>query len=603
MKASLFDVTLQKSQMKLTTLFIACFFCCTICAQVTVGSGIEPMKGALLDMKENQAKADNTTATKGLELPRVALQKRNELYPMFEADGSEYKIGGVQYPKADEDNRHIGLVVYNLTPGVCNTPTEGLCPGVYVWDGALWVRIPRPCEPCTPPALPLEWSPNSYIVSNGSVQDIPLGKPYLVSNGYSSTDAGINQPARSDVPAVQLTDKAFVELLWQDTPGLISSVALDGANNGPASVMKVTAAPGKTGNAVVAVRMGPAGAATDPVVWSWHIWVTDYNPDISGSITYNNGGPGNSSTDFREYTIMDRNLGATKNTASSASDIGARGLQYQWGRKDPFPGTQTISGTGHRTAIDLYRQDGTVLVEGTNGIMPVPVPADPSNLKNSIENPMNFYYLNEVNPPAGADWYTAVSGGGDDELWAASGRKSAFDPCPKGWRVPAYSKYDNTNYANCYGPWYTYEVFDGFMGPETDCIGFSQYGLNLPEGNDCPGKPAQGFIPFGISRGPSHVSGTCVDCNQNVGSGGGVFDLPGGNQGLGGTVGSLWTANANTLNGAGTRKAEYTGFQSPYGFYSSTMDPDYIQSPASKASDVAVRCVKVDNTGVTQPKD
>ena len=80
--------------------------------------------------------------------------------------------------------------------------------------------------------------------------------------------------------------------------------------------------------------MGPNGDASDPIYWTWHVWVTD---DPTNGIEYSKG----FETDLDEIRFdplhMDRNLGAV-----SAEFLGndwnkSSGLFYQWGRKDPFP--------------------------------------------------------------------------------------------------------------------------------------------------------------------------------------------------------------------------------------------------------------------------
>ena len=58
-------------------------------------------------------------------------------------------------------------------------------------------------------------------------------------------------------------------LVWQDAIGLVSSVS----GNGNEGVVVVKLADGKEGNAVVAARDG------DRIVWSWHVWVTGYDPE------------------------------------------------------------------------------------------------------------------------------------------------------------------------------------------------------------------------------------------------------------------------------------------------------------------------------------
>ncbi|MDR1203579.1 MAG: hypothetical protein LBL58_18380 [Tannerellaceae bacterium] len=95
-------------------------------AQVTIGSGNPPAKGALLDLKENDAPNGNTTTTKGVVLPRVNLTGLNSLEPLLSAaDAAD----------PTEKTTHRGLIVYNLTT------TANLQEGLYCWDGAKWVNI------------------------------------------------------------------------------------------------------------------------------------------------------------------------------------------------------------------------------------------------------------------------------------------------------------------------------------------------------------------------------------------------------------------------------------------------------------------------------
>ena len=77
----------------------------------------------------------------------------------------------------------------------------------------------------------------------------------------------------------------------------------------------------KEGNAVIAAKV-----VSGKILWSWHIWLTD---QPQGQVYYNNAG-----------TMMDRNIGAT---SATPGDVGALGLLYQWGRKDPFLGSSSIS--------------------------------------------------------------------------------------------------------------------------------------------------------------------------------------------------------------------------------------------------------------------
>ena len=518
----------------------------TIQAQVTIGSSDVPIAGALLQLKDGNY-GNGVSAKKGLMLPRVSLSKIANLFPMFGKEGSV--TNGYDSDKSDMDLNHVGLVVYN----VATVPEEGICPGVYTWTGDTWIRIP---EPCASSEEPLN-SPNSYIVPTGGSIEIPCGKPYLVAQ------------TRADVRNVNLTDKVYVELLWQDTQGLISKVEIDGENKGPYSTIKVTANPSVTGNAVVAIRMGATGVVTDPIVWSWHIWVTDFNPDAT-AFTYSNG--------EKNYTIMDRNLGAIQSSASSATDIGVLGLVYQWGRKDPFTAVNSFTGRGVR---DVYNINDQTLTEGTNGIMPIEVSGTiTSNLQPAIENPMNYYFgaYDATYPTPPFDWYTTTANG-DDELWGNSGAKSAFDPCPEGWRVPAYS-------SDAKGPWYIYEYpYDAFSSlPPYYSV--STYGVTLnvhlgtrstrawgePDPDpEYPAVSAAGFYPFGKTRAARHMSGTCVGCDQSTGSGGGTFGEGVANESLKAAL--FWTAKAGSSTG----------------YYQSQMTS---YTSVSRAQGNAVRCVK-----------
>ncbi|NDV95415.1 hypothetical protein D0T84_10880 [Dysgonomonas sp. 521] len=94
-------------------------------AQVTIGSAIEPNKGALLDLKEKNPvdpDADNSTASKGLGLPRVNLTTLTAISDISEAVGEEIE--------------HTGLMVYNVN----DATLSNILPGIYIWDGTRWIK-------------------------------------------------------------------------------------------------------------------------------------------------------------------------------------------------------------------------------------------------------------------------------------------------------------------------------------------------------------------------------------------------------------------------------------------------------------------------------
>ncbi|WP_413513122.1 hypothetical protein [Myroides odoratus] len=97
-------------------------------AQVTIGGPIPPNAGALLDLKENNNPGINST--KGLLMPRVALEDERQLAPV----ATNNVTAGV---KAE----HKGLMLYNTYLDT----SKNLCPGIYIWEGDLWRRLYGNC--------------------------------------------------------------------------------------------------------------------------------------------------------------------------------------------------------------------------------------------------------------------------------------------------------------------------------------------------------------------------------------------------------------------------------------------------------------------------
>lgn len=230
------------------------------------------------------------------------------------------------------------------------------------------------------------------------------------------------------------------KLLWQDTPATITKVEYI-----PSSKNVVVTTGETPGNGVVAVL-----DIADNVLWSWHLWVTDYDPDATAYTTQ----PNASGT---TWTFMDRNLGAT---TADHEGFGSHGLIYQWGRKDPF-----AAPAGYTEIDESYQyvdgKDGEATLYDIDG---KEIPSFGSRAafhgtkELSFNNPMVFYamtywhtgeydeYGDEIveNDPRTGDW-TAFS---DDDFWGGeSMKKTIYDPCPPGWKVPVSDEDGNTPYA------------------------------------------------------------------------------------------------------------------------------------------------------------
>ena len=181
-----------------------------------------------------------------------------------------------------------------------------------------------------------------------------------------------------------------VEVLWETfgtdvMPNVGDLIASVGYQNG--YVYFSTPAEFKNGNASIAVRN-----SKDVILWSWHIWCAEEG--WTDQVYPNNAG-----------TMMDRNLGAT---SATPGDVGAFGLMYQWGRKDPFLGSCSLS--------------SNILAASTGTWNTV---SSPSSMDYAEENPMTFIKSNWYGGSVpGYAWHTSKSA------------KGLYDPCPVGYRVP-----------------------------------------------------------------------------------------------------------------------------------------------------------------------
>jgi hypothetical protein len=117
------------------------------------------------------------------------------------------------------------------------------------------------------------------------------------------------------------TGKLKATVLWETKDVIKGDPQVNGEGNTAMVWLKTNK---NKGNAVIALRKADTETDTT-IVWSYHIWVTDYVPTKSNLFSVAN----NTCT----YNIFDVDLGDESNTA--LTDGGA-GLVYQWGRKDPF---------------------------------------------------------------------------------------------------------------------------------------------------------------------------------------------------------------------------------------------------------------------------
>ena len=255
---------------------------------------------------------------------------------------------------------------------------------------------------------------------------------------------------------------ASADVVWQSTSGVITNAAVTTGSDG---MSYVTFTVDKTnlqqGNAVIAAR--DASRTSGTVMWSWHLWITDATlTDANNDFLTQNLGWVSSSDSYNHYPARSVLLRITQtNELSDAepvyitvkqtegnvdSDPSAGScLYYQWGRKDPFRGSDITSNSKLIT---------------TNGGAPLYL---------SIQNPSTpILYYNYY----GSDTYDWTSDH-YNVLWNARYstqqvntpvEKSVYDPSPYGFRAPRgqktfeiFSKLPNMGYYSL-DSWYGYYV-------------------------------------------------------------------------------------------------------------------------------------------------
>ena len=238
-------------------------------------------------------------------------------------------------------------------------------------------------------------------ISNSESEPVNLSAEGY-ANCYVASDSGsyIFVPTKGN-SSEAVGEIGSVAVLWESyetdaTPVAGTLIRNLKYNDGNISFM--IPEPFKEGNAVIAAK-----TKNGRILWSWHIWITDK----PRKVVYNNNAG----------AMMERNLGAT---GWQAGQPGSLGLMYQWGRKDPFPGSASIS--SNTLAMSSATWPEKVSSNSMTG-----------TINYVIENPMTFVTSNSNNN----DWYYTGTRETDNTRWTdSSNEKSVYDPCPQGWRVP-----------------------------------------------------------------------------------------------------------------------------------------------------------------------
>jgi len=326
-------------------------------------------------------------------------------------------------------------------------------------------------------------APNSYVypiisLQNGGYESfgkeglyIPVKKAYAM---WQDASGYLNSP----IPQGTLSASVY----WEDVSGLIKSVSMENGTTVDLSKIKVLIDHNKgKGNALIAFHVGPNGNNSDPIYWTWHIWVTD-NPSIEGQYGHTISS-GYLEKDKLGNTFqpqyMDRNLGATNNSFLGNDWNKSGGLMYQWGRKDPFPPLVYKDGTFYEiynytngVTKNIRHADSRVKSGYEITMQKRPYDLIYDNIKYSVMNPLTFIYNTISLNNSDGTWFSKKRKyddtnsinydlWGDNNLGKLGGdwslemstyeRKSPFDPCPNEWRVPSFMAQQSTG--NAFSPW------------------------------------------------------------------------------------------------------------------------------------------------------
>lgn len=248
---------------------------------------------------------------------------------------------------------------------------------------------------------------NCYMVVPGNTLTF---NPYAAP-GVDVSQTGISYNGRlgSDKDNSKIH---HIGIVWQTEIGLIKELYYL-VNSG--EIRLVT--DNKIGNALIA-----AYDADNRILWSWHIWVTEY---ILGNVNDNMSDNSAAATPegnvykWEGYIWMDRSIGAL----SAKLGVKSYGMIFQWGRKDPFTPASAVG--SNVEGIPIYDVNGNKVYPSgksyntfTNYLF-----------NEAMNNPTMFYSFTSEGI---SDWYGTP---GHLQLWDYP-NKTCFDPCPAGWCMP-----------------------------------------------------------------------------------------------------------------------------------------------------------------------
>jgi len=293
---------------------------------------------------------------------------------------------------------------------------------------------------------------NCYVVSAAGTYQLPLVYGNAIKNGSENSAAyqggNFKDYLNHTISSPYITGANNAVLVWSDGFFMFKDIHLDAGKQN--LVFTIDSNYMQQANAVLAVR-----DASNQIMWSWHIWVTerpvyterhilqDYFDDsntyqlmqcnlgwVDGKMVYYNQ---------RDLTFSFTQPGSGKTAELKVrqegetfdyKDVGS--TYYQWGRKDPLVALKNWDSHGYKD----YR-----LHETGDPDYVYRVETGSTTIGNAIQHP-NVFYTRTPGVTDGADWngdhtttlWNAYENGGT--LASTTSVKTIYDPSPRGFKVP-----------------------------------------------------------------------------------------------------------------------------------------------------------------------
>lgn len=379
---------------------------------------------------------------------------------------------------------------------------------------------------------------NSYLISAPGYYRIPLVYGNAVKGGATNESSYKTAHTGADVLSnfkdhlgndittpyinVQNTTNPATQasIVWMDQKDLVDGLSVTNDGNKSFVNFHVSAANIKNGNAVIAVK-----SADGTIMWSWHLWF-DHSDALSTIACTNHEGDNFKVTkNILGYTIykwkstsyesprvarmkieQEVGNGAKKSayitiTQSPYAEKEYSTALYQFGRKDAFPGTNT-----------LY--ESTFVENGGDNI----------SIVNAIQNPGTFY-------TDGNTWGTEYR---YFNLWSMQTTsqtdasktlvKTVYDPCPVGFSMPPVKTFSgvtttgttNTNNKdiNALGDWDQGWHFYAKDSSSPSTVYYPAIGSRTANAGNLYGVKSRGYYWVGV---PSSTSaGNNLDIRNTI---------------------------------------------------------------------------------------